>query len=85
MKLRIKLTPNASKDEIQGWEQPNPAEPRYLRVRVIERATGGRANQAVIKFLAKKLGVSRSRIILASGHISRLKVFEIPDETRLPQ
>jgi uncharacterized protein YggU (UPF0235/DUF167 family) len=85
MKLRIKLTPSASKNEILGWEQRNPDEPRYLRVRVTDRATGGRANQAAIKFLAKKLGISRARIILLHGHISRFKVFEIPDETRLPQ
>ncbi|MCL4128990.1 UNVERIFIED_CONTAM: hypothetical protein GTU68_046188 [Idotea baltica] len=83
MKLRIKLTPNASKNEILGWEQPNADEPRYLRVRVTDRAVGGRANQAAIKFLAKRLGIPRSRIILIAGHISRFKTFEVPDENPL--
>ena len=52
MELRIKLVPNARKNEIAGWED-HPDFGRHLKVRITERAINGRANQAAIKFLAK--------------------------------
>ena len=39
----------------------------------------GKANQALIKILAKHLGVAKSRITLRSGESSKQKVFEILD------
>lgn len=38
----------------------------------------GQANDAVVRALAKHLGVSRSDITLKRGATSRRKVFEIP-------
>jgi len=37
----------------------------------------GKANQALIKILAKYLGVAKSSVILRSGAKSKQKVFEI--------
>lgn len=84
MELRIRLTPNASKDEIVGWEE-TPAWGRYLKVRVMARPVDGKANLAVIKFLAKRFCVPRSQIKILRGHISRLKTFQIPDSVQLPR
>ena len=61
MELRIKLVPNARKNEIVGWED-YPDFGRHLKVRITERAINGRANQAAIKFLAKQLGVPKTTV-----------------------
>ena len=82
MELRIKLVPNARKNEITGWED-HPDFGRLLKVRITERAINGRANQAAIKFLAKQLGVPKSTVKLVKGHITRLKIFQVPDSARL--
>jgi uncharacterized protein YggU (UPF0235/DUF167 family) len=44
-----------------------------LTVYVPERAVEGKANEAVVKLLAKHLGVLRSRLELVSGVTSRVK------------
>jgi uncharacterized protein len=48
-----------------------------LTVYVREPAVDGKANDAVIKLLAKHLGVPRSRVELASGATARIKRFRI--------
>ncbi|BBX02171.1 hypothetical protein BST36_14235 [Mycolicibacterium moriokaense] len=48
-----------------------------LTIYVQERAVEGKANDAVVKLLAKHLGVPRSRVTLVSGATSRLKRFRV--------
>jgi uncharacterized protein len=48
-----------------------------LTVYVPERAVEGKANEAVVKLLAKHLDVPRSRLELVSGATSRVKRFRI--------
>jgi uncharacterized protein YggU (UPF0235/DUF167 family) len=48
-----------------------------LTIYVQERAVEGKANDAVVKLLAKHLGVPRSRVILVSGATSRVKRFRV--------
>jgi uncharacterized protein YggU (UPF0235/DUF167 family) len=48
-----------------------------LTVYVPERAVEGKANEAVVKLLAKHLGVPRSRVELVSGATSRVKRFRV--------
>jgi uncharacterized protein len=48
-----------------------------LTVYVRERAVEGRANEAVIKLLAKHFGVSPSGVEMASGATSRIKRFRV--------
>ncbi|MCD8061771.1 MAG: DUF167 domain-containing protein [Akkermansiaceae bacterium] len=40
----------------------------------------GRANKAVILFLASWLGIPKSSVILLRGETGRLKVVELPEE-----
>ena len=84
MELRIKLVVNARKNEFAGWEE-HPDFGRHLKVRITEGAINGRANQAAIKFLAKRLGVPRPTVKLVKGHITRLKIFQVPDSARVPE
>lgn len=83
MILRIKATPNASKNEIIGWEQ-DPLVGEILRIRIQAPPVDGKANKAITQFLAKSLNISKSQITLTKGLTSRIKTFEIPNESELP-
>jgi len=69
--LRIKVQANASKDEFCD------AMGQQLKVRISAPPVDGKANQYLIKFLAKQLRVSKSQVELVSGETSREKRFKI--------
>lgn len=48
-----------------------------LTVYVHERAVDGKANEAVVKLLAKHFGIAKSRVELIRGATSKVKCFEI--------
>ena len=81
--LHVLAVPNARRSEVTGWED-DPRAGRVLRVRIAAPPVDGKANAALRDFLADELGIARSRVKLGRGDTSRLKVFEIPDEVRLP-
>ncbi len=83
MKLRIRVTPNARRSEIIGWED-DPVCGRVLRVRVAAPPLDGKANAELRRFLARALRISQSGITLDKGDSSRIKTFLIPDGVRLP-
>ena len=83
MKLRVRATPNARKSEIIDWEE-DAQWGRVLRVRVGAPAVEGKANAELQAFLAKTLGLAKSKILIQKGAGSRFKTFEIPDGTPLP-
>ena len=82
MKLRVRATPNARQSEIIGWED-DPQAGRILRVRIAAAPVDGEANKALRDFLAKSLGLPKSKVVLEKGNSSRFKTFEIPDGTRV--
>lgn len=83
MKLRVRATPNARQSEVIGWETDPQAGP-VLRVRIAAPPVDGKANVELKDFLAKTLGLSKSKVVLEKGETSRFKTFEIPDGTKLP-
>ena len=84
MLLRIRVAPNAKQSEILGWQE-DPVCGRVLKVRIAAPPAEGKANAALQRFLAKSLGLPKSRVRLAKGAASRIKTFEIPEDTRLPE
>lgn len=83
MKLRILASPNAKRSEILGWED-DPRAGRVLKVKVAAPPVEGKANEELRRFLARSLGLPKSKVVLDKGGTSRVKVFEIPDDTPLP-
>lgn len=70
--IRLRATPNASKDEISGlWRGPD-GETRLV-VRVTAPPDKGRANKAVLKLIAKTLGLPKSAVSLTGGEKDRAK------------
>lgn len=51
-------------------------------VSVKEPPIDGRANEAIIKSLAKYFSISPSEVFLISGHTAKIKNFEVPDSIR---
>ena len=51
-------------------------------ISVKEPPVDGRANEAIIKSLAKYFSISPSEITLVSGHTAKIKVFEVPDSLK---
>lgn len=69
--LELKTIPNAPRDELAGWLGD------ALKVRVHAPALEGRANDALLEFLAARLAVPRRAVVLVRGDKSRHKVVRI--------
>lgn len=75
--LPIRVTPRSAKPGIGGWRADADGR-EELEVRVAEAPADGAANEAVIRLLAKALGVSRSEVEIISGAASRHKRVAVP-------
>lgn len=74
--LAVRLTPGASADRIEGWDVDVEGRP-VLKVRVRARPVEGEANDALIRLLAKRLGVARSAVALQRGGQARTKMIAV--------
>ena len=79
MRLIIHLTPKASRNKIEGWALDAEGQ-KVLRVKVTAVPENGKANEALIKLLAKTLHLSKSKISLIRGTTARVKHLEIEME-----
>jgi uncharacterized protein (TIGR00251 family) len=70
-KLKIKVAPNASKDQIVGWLGDT------LKIRVRAQPEKGKANAAVIALLAERMRIPAKNISVSTGLGSRDKIIEI--------
>ena len=80
--LRLRVTPNASLDRIDGPETLADGT-TVLRLRTRAVPENGRANAAVFALLAKALGVPKSTLTLVAGDTARLKTVHLrgdPDD-----
>jgi len=68
--IALRVTPKASRNRIVMEEG-------QIRVYVTTVPEGGKANAAVVKLLAKALGVPKSRLELIRGQTARDKVFRV--------
>ena len=75
-RLAVKLTPGASADRIDGWDLDAEGRP-VLKVRVRARPVEGEANEALVKLIAKSLGVPKSAVSIQRGGQSRTKMIEV--------
>ena len=75
-KLPVRLTPGASADRIDGWDVDAEGRP-VLKVRVRARPIEGEANEALVKLIAKALGVPKSTVAIQRGGQSRTKILLI--------
>jgi uncharacterized protein (TIGR00251 family) len=69
--LKVYLQPKASKNEIAGPYRDG------IKVRVTAAPVEGRANEVLLKFLAKEFGVTPSSVEIVKGLRSREKLIKI--------
>jgi uncharacterized protein (TIGR00251 family) len=75
--IAIYVTPRSAKPGIGGWRKDADGR-EELEVRVAAAPTDGAANSAVVKVVAKALGINRSQVFIAAGATSRHKRVELP-------
>lgn len=76
MRLAVRLTPRGGRDQIDGWAR-DAAGRVHLKVRVAAPPVDGQANAALEALIAKRLGLPRRSVRIASGDAARLKQLEI--------
>lgn len=71
--ITVRVTPRASRTRIEAGAAPGDP----LRAYVTVPPEDGKANEAVRKLLAGRLGVAKTRLRLIRGAKSREKVFQL--------
>lgn len=71
VRFRVRVQPRASETGIAG------AHGDAIRVRIAAPPVDGAANEELVRFLAKKLGVPRAAVSIVSGDSGRDKLIEV--------
>jgi uncharacterized protein (TIGR00251 family) len=69
--FRVKIVPGSSKTAICGWLDT------MLKVKITTAPEKGKANQRLLEFFARQLGVKSRAISIISGHASSIKQLHI--------
>lgn len=75
IRLAVQITPNAKKTEVIGVLDDT------LKLKLQAQPIEGKANEALIKFLAKTLSVPRSALTITHGQTSKKKLIEVVSAT----
>ncbi|MBR3605778.1 MAG: DUF167 domain-containing protein [Candidatus Gastranaerophilales bacterium] len=69
-KFRIKVVANSKVNLIDFCDE-------YIKIKITARAVDGKANKAIVEYLANELGISKSRVSIVSGEKSTLKIIQV--------
>lgn len=83
IKIAIKVTPGAKREEILGWEENYPGVGRVLKLKVTAPPVEGKANKAIEAFLARTLGIPKGSVSITAGNTGHIKRVELPDHADL--
>lgn len=89
-RIRLKVLPNSKKDSIEYLNtnpvnsQPADPAPLDLKVKTTAPALEGKANKALIAFLAREWKLKKRDIRIIAGEKSRIKIIEI-EAAKLPE
>ena len=71
VRIAVQITPNAKKTEVIGVLDD------ALKLKLQAQPIEGKANEALVKFLAAALSVPRSAVTITHGHTNKRKLVEI--------
>lgn len=71
IRISVQIMPNAKKSEVIGVLDD------ALKIRLHAQPIEGKANEALIRFLADKLDVPQSAVAITRGHTNKRKMIEI--------
>jgi uncharacterized protein (TIGR00251 family) len=72
--LNVRVTPRARRNELAGVRSDGT-----LKIRIVAPPVDGKANAALVKFLAGILGVRKRRVEIVAGHRGLDKIISITD------
>ena len=73
--LSVRVVPRSAKEGVAGFEGG------VVRIRLNAPPVEGQANESLVRFLARTLGVPKSRITLVSGGKGRSKIVRVDGVT----
>lgn len=82
IRMTVQIMPNAKKNEVIGVLDD------ALKIRLHAQPIEGKANEALVRYLADVLDVPKSAVTITHGHTSKRKIIEIaaarltPDSVR---
>ena len=76
--LSVHIQPNASKSEWAGLHGER------IKIRIQSPPVDGKANRALIEFIAQAFGVAKSQVSVVSGESSRQKMVTINSPGKIP-
>lgn len=79
VRLAVQITPNAKKTEVIGVLDD------ALKLKLQAQPIEGKANEALVKFLATALSVPRSAVTITHGHTGKRKLIEVRSATLTPE
>ena len=71
IRLTVQITPNAKKTETIGVLDS------MLKIRLHAQPIEGKANEALVRYLADMLDVPKSAVSITHGHTSKRKIVEV--------
>ncbi len=74
MDIRVKVIPKSSKTELVGYLPDGT-----WKIKLAAAPEKGKANRALVEFLAERFGVAKSRIHIMSGETSQLKRIRVDE------
>lgn len=75
VRVAVQIQPNARKTEVVGVLDD------ALKIKLAAQPIEGKANEALVKWLAGALGVSRSAVTLTHGQTNKKKLLEVSGVT----
>ena len=79
MRIAVHVQPNASRTEITGVVEG------ALKIRLHAPPVDGKANEALISFMAERLKVAKRDVDVSRGHGSRQKMLEVRTDMAIEQ
>jgi len=79
VRIAVHVQPNASRTEITGVVEG------ALKIRLHAPPVDGKANEALISFMAERLKVAKRDVDVSRGHGSRQKMLEVRTDMAIEQ
>jgi uncharacterized protein (TIGR00251 family) len=71
VRIAVHIMPNAKKSEVIGLHDD------ALKIRLQAQPIEGKANEALIRYLADRLNVPKSSVSITHGHTNKRKILEV--------
>ena len=78
MRIAVQISPNAKRSEVLGVFDD------ALKIKLQAQPIEGKANEALVKYIAGALKVARSSVAITHGHTNKRKLLEVASAALTP-